>query len=186
MSMCRVFSCVAGRGCLLWPVCSLGKTLLAFALLHSVFQGQIWNTEWIKWGWIPRNHRTLPFCWLDFPVSLNMFEQHQNSLLFDVIDFIVVVVQLLVMSDSLQPQRLQHARLPCSSPTPRACSNSCPLSQWCHPTISSSVVPFSSCPQSLTASGSFPMSQFFTSGGQNIEASASASVLPMDIQGDFL
>ena len=90
-----------------------------------------------------------------------------------------------VLSDSLWPYRLQHARLPCPSPTPRACSNSCPLSQWCHPTISSSVVPFSSCFQSFPASGSFPMSQFFTSGGTSIGASALASVLPMNIQDWF-
>ena len=77
---------------------------------------------------------------------------------------------------------LQHARFPCPLPTPKACSNSCPLSRWCHPTISSSVVPFSSCLQSFPASGSFPMSQFFTSGGQSTAASASASVLPMNIQ----
>ena len=72
-----------------------------------------------------------------------------------------------VVSDSLQPHGLQHTRLSCPSPTTRAYSNSCPLSRWCHPTISSSVVPFSSCPLSLPASGSFPMSQFFTSGGQS-------------------
>ena len=80
------------------------------------------------------------------------------------------------MSDSLWPHGLQHTRLPCPSPTPRACSNSWPLSWWCHPTISSSVVPFSSCLQSFLASGSFPMSQFFTSSGQSIGVSASASV----------
>ena len=79
-----------------------------------------------------------------------------------------------VMSNSLWLHGQQHARLPCPSPTPRACSNSRPSSQWCHPTISSSVIPFFSCLQSLPASGSFPMSQFFTSGGQNIGASASA------------
>ena len=83
------------------------------------------------------------------------------------------------MSDSLQPHELQHARPPCPSPTPRVYPNSCPSSQWCHPAISSSVVPFSSCPQS----GSFPMSQLFTWGGQNIRVSASASVLPMNTQG---
>ena len=77
---------------------------------------------------------------------------------------------------------LQHARLPCPSPTPGVCSNLCPLSRWCHPTISSAVVPFSSFLQSFPASGSFPMSQFFTSGGQIIGVSASASVLPMNIQ----
>ena len=87
-------------------------------------------------------------------------------------------------SVSLQLHGLQHARLPCPSPTPRACSNSCPCSQWSHPTISSSVVPFSSCLQSFPASGSFPMSQFFTSGSQSI--GASASVLPMNIQDWFL
>ena len=80
------------------------------------------------------------------------------------------------MFDSLQPHRLQDARSPCPSPTPRACSNSCPSSQWCHPTISSSVVPFSSCLQSFPASGSFPMSQFFSSGGQSTGISASASL----------
>ena len=87
-----------------------------------------------------------------------------------------------VMSNSLWPQGLQHARLPCLSPTPRACSNSCPLNEWCHPTISSSVIAFSSCLQSFPASGSFPMSQFFASGGQSIGVSTSASVLPVNIQ----
>ena len=86
---------------------------------------------------------------------------------------------------TLQPQGLQDARLPCLSPTSGACSNSCPLNQWCHPTISSFVVPFSSCLQSFPASGSFLMSQLFASGGQTIRASASASVLPMNIQDWF-
>ena len=90
-----------------------------------------------------------------------------------------------VVSDSLQPHGLQHARLPCPSPTPRTCSNSCPSSHCCHPTISSSVVPFSFCPQSFPASGSLPMSQFFASGGHRIGVSASASVLPMNIQDWF-
>ena len=89
------------------------------------------------------------------------------------------------MSNSLQPHGLQHARLLCPSPTPRAYSNSCPWSQWCHPTISSPIVPFSSCLQSFPASGSFPMSQFFASGGQSIGASAPASVLPMNIEDCF-
>ena len=89
-----------------------------------------------------------------------------------------------VMSNSLWPHGLQHARLPCPSLTPGACSNLCPSSLWCHPTISSSVVPFSSCLQSFPASGSFPMSQFFVSGGQSIGVSASASVLPMKISSD--
>ena len=90
-----------------------------------------------------------------------------------------------VMSDSLWPQVLQHTRLPCPSPTPRAYSNSCPLIGWYHPTISSSVIPFSSRLQSFPASGSFSISQFFASGGQSIGVSASTSVLPMNIQGWF-
>ena len=90
-----------------------------------------------------------------------------------------------VMSDTLQPHGLQHARLPCPSPSPGACSNSCPLSRWCHPTISSSVIPFSSCLQSFPASGSFLMNQFFESGGQSIGVSALDSVLPMNIQDWF-
>ena len=88
-----------------------------------------------------------------------------------------------VVSDALRPHGLQHTRLPCPSPTPRACSNSCPSSWRCHPTIWSSVVPFSSCPQSFPASGPCLMSQFLTSGGQSIGASASASVLPMSNSG---
>ena len=89
------------------------------------------------------------------------------------------------MSDSLWPQGLQRTRLPCSSLSPWVCSNSCALSLWCHPTISPSVAPFSSCPQSFPASRSFPMSQFFTSGDQSIGTSPSASVFPMNIQGWF-
>ena len=90
-----------------------------------------------------------------------------------------------VRSNSLLSHELQHARLPCPSPTPRACSNSCPSSWWCHPTISSSVVPFSSRLQSFPASGSFPVSEFFASDGQRIGISASASVLPVNIQDWF-
>ena len=90
-----------------------------------------------------------------------------------------------VVSDFLRPHGLQHARLPCPSLTPGAYSNSCSMSQWCHPTISSSVIPFSFCLQSFPALGSFPMSQFFASGSQSIGVSASASVLPMNIQDWF-
>ena len=90
-----------------------------------------------------------------------------------------------VMSNSLQPHGLQHARPPCPPPTPRVYSNSCPLSQWSRPTNPSSVTPFSSYPQSFPASGSFQMSQFFASGGQSIGTSASASVLPMSFQDWF-
>ena len=87
-----------------------------------------------------------------------------------------------VVSNSLWPHELQHARLPCTSTTPGVYPNSCPLSQWCHPAVSSSVIPFSSCPQSLPASGSFPVSQIFGWGGQIIGVSASASVFPMNTQ----
>ena len=87
-----------------------------------------------------------------------------------------------VMSDSLRPHEPQHTRPPCPSPIPEVHLNSCPLSRWCHPVISSSVIPFSSCPQSFPGSGSFPMSHFFASGGQSIGVSASTSVLPMNTQ----
>ena len=87
-----------------------------------------------------------------------------------------------VVYDSLRPLEPQHARLPCPSETPRVHPNSCPSSRWCHPTISSSVIPFSFCPQSVPASGSFQMSQLFTSGGQSTGVSASTSVLPMKTQ----
>ena len=96
---------------------------------------------------------------------------------------ILLVFSCSVISNSLQPHGLQHARLPCPSPTSRACSNSCPSSQWCHPTISSSYVPFSSHLQSFPVSGSFQMSQFFASDDQS--TGVSASVLPMNIQDWF-
>ena len=106
----------------------------------------------------------------------------------DVLQLSVIMDVVVVQSFSrvqLWPHGLQHARLPCPSPSLRACSNSWTLSWWCHPTISSSIIPFSSCLQSFPASGSFPMSRHFVSGGQNIGASASASVLPINIWGLF-
>ena len=96
---------------------------------------------------------------------------------------LVVQFSPSVVSDSLRTHELQHARPPCPPPTPKVYSDSCPLVQWCHPAISSSVVPFSSCPLSLPASGSFPKSQLFAWGGQSIGVSASASVLPMNTWG---
>ena len=117
------------------------------------------------------------------PESLGCRERDMRSVLPSC--FSSVQFRHSVVSDSLWPHGLQHARPSCPSPTPRACSNSCPSSQGCHPIISSSVVP-SSCLQSFPESGSFPMSQFFASAGQSIGASASASVLPMSIQGWFL
>ena len=105
-----------------------------------------------------------------------------HSLLEVTYTFSSVQFSRSVMADSLRPHELQHARPPCLSPTPGVHSNSCPSSQWCHPAISSSVVPFSSWPQSLPASELFSMSQLFPSGGQSIGVSALASVLPMNTQ----
>ena len=99
--------------------------------------------------------------------------------------YIVVQFSCSIVSDFLGPHELQHTRPPCLSPTPGVYPNSCPSSQWCHPTISPSVIPFSSCLQSFPASGSFPLSQFFVSGGQSIGVLALASVLPMNIQDWF-
>ena len=113
----------------------------------------------------PRGTRNI---WVQWKVSLCVLPVLSTKLLFS----------CSVMSNSLQPHGLQHARLPCPSPSPGVCSNLCPLSQWCHPTISSSVIPFSSCPQSLPASQSFSMSQLSTWGGQSTTVSASASFPP--------
>ena len=123
---------------------------------------------------------------------MNFNLTHAGSYLYNIyivfttihIEFILYSVQFScsVGSDSLQPHGLQHARPPCPSPTLGVYSNSCPSRRWCYPAISSSVVPFSSCPQALLASGSFPMSQLFAWGGQSIGVSASASVLPMNTQ----
>ena len=109
-----------------------------------------------------------------------IYKNQRNILLRDW--FTSVQFSRSVVSDSLRPHESQHARPPCLSPTPGVYSNSCPSRWWCHPAISSSVVPFSSCPQSLPASESFPVSQLFTGGGQSIGVSASASVLPMNTQ----
>ena len=120
----------------------------------------------------------LPFELLGFMFNYTLQTKHpvNASLSFS------VQFSHLVVSDSLRPPELQHARPPCPSPTPRVYPDSCPLSRWCHPDILSSVIPFSSCPQSLPALGLFPMSQLFTWGGQSIGVSASASVLPMNTQ----
>ena len=122
--------------------------------------------------WFPPTHISLPVWWL-----LPLKDKEISLLPADSVQF-----SHSVMSNSLRPHGLQHARRPCPSPTHGVYSDSCPVSQWCHPTILSSVVPFSSCPQPFPASGSFQMSQPFTSGGQGIGVSASASVLPMNTQ----
>ena len=133
----------------------------------------------MRWGgaeaftqnWEPCIMRVSKICYVESPVFFGLFPfltigQFTHS----------------VVSNSLRPHPLQHTRLPCPPPTPGAYSNSCPSSRWCHPTISFSVIPFSSHLQSFPVSGSLPMSQLFTSGGQSIGASALASVLPMNIQ----
>ena len=131
------------------------------------------NSQWAKYSTVVNcwnlKRRKLPYMSLFFAMGV--------IFLFSSVQF-----SCLVMSNSLQPHETQHARPPCPSPTPRVYPNPCPLSRWCHPTILSSVVPFSSCPQSFPASGSFPMSQLFPSGGQSIGVSASTSVLPMNTQ----
>ena len=111
------------------------------------------------------------------------FRQLQFKMRYSVSVSLLVCFSLSVVSNSLQPHRLQHPRLSCPLPSPRVCSNSCPSNWRCHPNISPSVVPFSSCPQSFLASGSFPVNQFLASSGQSIGVSASASVLPMNTQG---
>ena len=114
-------------------------------------------------------------------------KKHPRSMLWVVINGYMenLLFSLSVVSYSLWPHGLQHARLPCPSPSLGACSNSCPLSQWCHPTMLSSIIPFSFFLQPFSASGSFPMSWLFSIGGQSIGTSASASVLPMNIHGSF-
>ena len=131
---------------------------------------------------LPRSHISIGLSHLE---NHNFYDFHDITIQFSSVQFSSIQFSCSVMSDSLWPHRLQHARLPCPSPTPRACSNSCPSSWWCHPTISSSVGSFSSCLQSSPASGSFPVSQFFTSGGQSIGVSASVSVLSTNIQDWF-
>ena len=143
-------------------------------MLAWVLQDYIWQSgSVIGTAWLPVGRRTIS-CSL-FPLTFKSFISKSNLVQFS----------LSIVSDSLWPCGLQHARLPCWSPTPRVYSDSCPLSQWGHPTISSSVVSFFSCLQSFPASGSFPMSQFFASGGQSIGVSASASVLSMNTQDWF-
>ena len=122
---------------------------------------------------------------LKFPVTTFLSKFHRLHVLLLTGFISLVQFSFSVMSDSLWPHGLQHTRLPCPSPTRGACSNSCPLNRWCHPTISSSVIPFSSCLQSFPASGSFSISQFFASGSQSTGVSALASALTMNIQDWF-
>ena len=145
----------------------------------------VWTSSLVPEDNVPRDSDEVSsFVRLNFgPCDLDMYIHTvcQTTSIFEVMRPPIVLLWLTwvqfscsVVSDSLQPHELQHTRPPCPSPTPRVYSNSCPSSRWCHPAISSSAVPFSSCPQSLLASGSFPMSQLFTRGGQSTGVSASA------------
>ena len=118
-------------------------------------------------------------------VSHSLFSNYTNNTSYSSQNSMVQLSSVAQLCPTLWPHGLQHDRLPCPSPTLTVHSNSCPLNQWCHPAISSSVIPFSSCLQSSPASGSFQRSQFFASGGQSIGVSASASVLPMNMQDWF-
>ena len=153
--------------CLLYPLC-----WEIFSWTDVEFSQMLFFTYW-------NNH--MIFIFHSTNVTHNFYDFH--LLTYPCISS--VQFSRSVVSDSLRPHGLQHARPPWPSPTPRVYSNSCQFSWWCHPTISSSAVPFSSCPQSFTASGSFLMSQFFTPDGQSTGVSASASVLPMNIQDSF-
>ena len=127
----------------------------------------------------------LPIRALNAGLDFQEWSTRKEDWIFLHLSFSSVQFSRSVVSNSLRPHESQHARPPCPSQTPRVYSNLCSSSQWCHPAISSSVIPFSSCPQSLPASGSFPMSQSFSSGGQSIRVSASTSVLPMNTQDWF-
>ena len=144
--------------------------------------GRIWNGILLS----HKKEHIMPLAatWMDVEIVKHS-EVSQKEEKYHILAHVCGMVLLSscsVMSDSLQPDRLQHARLPCPSLSPRACSNSCSSSRWCHTSISSSVAPFSSCLQSFPASGSFLMSHLFASGDQSIGVSASASVLPVNTQ----
>ena len=165
------------------------SSVLAWRIPWTEDPGEQWSIRSQRGGhdWSKLAHmhtRLFPslllFTFLLYLISLPSEMQGYMKVLWGSVQFSHSVV-----SDSLQPHILQHISPPCPSPTPGVYWNSCPLSQWCHPAISSSVIPFSSCLQSFLASGSFQMSQFFTSRGQSIGVSASASVLPMNIQDWF-
>ena len=144
-----------------------------------------WYVHW--WKWPLKSPSIIMLLSVSLFMTINIFLIYKVFALYIEASMLGASVQFShsVMSNSLQPHELQHITLPCPSPTPRVYSNSYPLSRWCHPTISSSVVPFFSHVQSFPASKSFQMSQFFTSGGQSIGVSASASVLAMSIQDLF-
>ena len=170
----KLLNCLPKHHFVLWPTMNDDTCFSIFPSAFCIFS-ILDLTFLIGIGW----YIIIILIW-SFLVILNIFLSLLGIYIYTSVQFSHPVV-----SDSLWPHKSKHARPPCPSPTPGVYSNSCPLSQWCHPTISSSVVPFSSCPQSLPASGFFLMNQFFISGGQSIIVSTSASVLPMNIQDWF-
>ena len=156
---------------LLYLQCITKRT---YCVAHGFLLSVIWQPGWEGvWGeWIHVIHLAESLCCSPKTIT--------TLLIGYSVQFSSVQFSRSVVSDSLRPHESQHARPPCPAPTPRVYSNTSPSSRWCHPAISSSVVLFSSCPQSLPASGSFPMSQLFAWGGQSIRVSASASVHPMN------
>ena len=177
---------------LAWPS-AVGCCFLFFFFKLIWFQSSrtnVWNTEFIFICLHYTFGRTQPSefrgkKWGRFHLLSCLEAKRQLAALQFVCFATILLFCCSVMSDCLWPHGPQQARLSCPSPTPRACSNSCPSSRWCHPAISSSVIPFSSRLQSLPASGSFPISCLFISSGQSIGLSSSASVLPVNIQGWF-
>ena len=166
---------------------SIPKFGLLFQLEHPEKAG--YGPESILSSRLLHSSPCLLHTYMNFGIIFVIFHRERKTpasliaIIFNLnVNFRKIQFSRSVVSDSLQPHGLQHTRLPCPSPTPGAYSTSRPLSRRCHTTISSSVVPFSSCLQSFPASGSFPMSQFFASGGQSIGVSASTSVLPVNIQ----
>ena len=153
----------------------------AFSYLNS--WGGVWVTDTAIPGPLVNSAIQKPaVSWLRVVCRNSLFQLQKFNNYTVFLKYFINFSSVTQLCPTLRPHGLQHARLPCPSPTPGVHSNSCPLSPWCHPTISSSVVPFSSCLQSCPASVSFPMNQFFTSGGQSIGVSALASVLPMNTQ----
>ena len=188
------------------PLCSFLPSLWDVELSCHGCQaapGQIWSATGFLRGWATACHVVTGSQrgWISFPTAgsalptlVNLIPVHEGApwaqsqvrgSVNDPKQYLapVLLFSHSVASKSLWPHRLQHARLPCPSLSPWVCANSCLLSQWCHPTISSFVTPFSSCPQSFPVSGSFPISRLFAWGGQSIGASASESVLSINIQG---
>ena len=167
-------------------------SLSLFTFMHCIRKSQLTpvflpgeSQGWEPGGLLSMGSHRVGHAWSDLAAAAAASDGIQKQSLKTYISRKVSVIIIIVVAHSLTCVWLLHARLPRPSLSPGPCSNSCPLNQWCHPAISSSVLPFSSCLQSFPASGSFPVSQLFASGGQSTGASASASVLPMNIQDLF-